>query len=58
MGNIFLYVICFADDAMLTADSEDNLQRLIHAFNIQAKQLIRHLTSEEPMRCKLEIDGK
>ena len=37
MENTFFNVICYADDAVLIADSEDNLQRLLHAFNTKAK---------------------
>jgi len=31
--------VCYADDAVLMADSEDKLQRFFHSFNQSAKQL-------------------
>jgi hypothetical protein len=32
MGNKEINIICCADDAVLNADSEDNLRRLLHQF--------------------------
>lgn len=67
MGNTFFHVVCYADDAVLIADTEDNLQRLLHAFNLKAKQLNMIIntektkclvTSKEAVRCKLEVDSK
>lgn len=67
MGNKELKIICYADDAVLLAESEDDLQRLLHVFNTTAKRfnlIISHkksicmTTSIEPKRCKLELDGK
>jgi len=39
MGNTYFNVVCYADDAVPIADSEDDLQRLIHSFNQSVKQL-------------------
>lgn len=67
MGGTFFHAVCYADDAVLIADSEENLQRLLHSFNTQAKELNMVIntektkclvTSKEPIRCKLEIDSK
>ncbi|XP_057657794.1 uncharacterized protein LOC130894813 [Diorhabda carinulata] len=66
MGNREIKILCYADDAILIAESEDNLQRLIHKFNIVSKKLNMVITyqktktlviSKEPIRCKIEIDG-
>ncbi|XP_045466553.1 uncharacterized protein LOC123675250 [Harmonia axyridis] len=67
MGNMYFHVVSYADDAVLISDSEDDLQRILHAFNQEAKSLNMLInttktkcmvTSKEPIRCKLEIDGK
>jgi len=39
MENTYFNVVCYADDAVLIADSEDDLQSLLHSFNQSAKQL-------------------
>jgi len=49
--------ICFADDAVLIADSEDDLHRLLHSFNQSAWSL----TQTKPnvtyhQKSQLEID--
>ncbi|GJQ76099.1 putative Si dkeyp-35f12.3 [Trypoxylus dichotomus] len=67
MGNTYLNAVCYPDDTVLIADSEDNLQRLPHSFNQSAKQLNMVVTtdktkclviSKEPVKCKLEIDQR
>lgn len=59
-------IICYAGDAALLANSEDDLQRMLHQFVRSAgtlhmdmsKQKTKCLTiSREPLRCKLEIEG-
>lgn len=35
--NNFFHAVCYAGDAALIADSEDNFQRLLHSFNTKAK---------------------
>ncbi|KAI4496978.1 hypothetical protein M0802_007926 [Mischocyttarus mexicanus] len=55
------------DDAVLIANSEDNLQRLLHKFNITSKKYNMTISAEktkcltiskEPIRCKLETDDR
>ncbi|GJQ84851.1 hypothetical protein Trydic_g472 [Trypoxylus dichotomus] len=67
MGNTYFNVVCYADDVVLIAESEDNLQRLFHFFNQSAKQLnmISNtdktkglVISKELVRCKLELDQR
>lgn len=31
-------ILCYADDAVLIADNEDDLQKLLHKFNVTAKK--------------------
>ena len=67
MGDREIKILCYADDAVLIAESEDELQRLLHQFNTTAKKFKINIsvtktramtTSKTPLRCKLEIDGK
>ncbi|XP_056635947.1 uncharacterized protein LOC130444692 [Diorhabda sublineata] len=39
MRNRELKILCYADDSILIAECEDDLQRLVHKFNIVAKKL-------------------
>ncbi|GJQ70990.1 hypothetical protein Trydic_g11989 [Trypoxylus dichotomus] len=39
MGDKLIKVLCYADDTTLFADSEDDLERLLQAFNIEAQKL-------------------
>ena len=39
MGTGKINITCYADDAALVAESEDDLQRLLHQFNISAKKM-------------------
>lgn len=66
MGNRSVNVICYADDAVLVADSEDELQRILHVFNLTAKEYNMKVSAKKtksmvvsryPIRCKLEVDG-
>ncbi|GJQ73037.1 hypothetical protein Trydic_g1670 [Trypoxylus dichotomus] len=59
--------VCYADDAVLIADSGDNLQRSLRSLNQSAKQLNMiintdkakcQVTSKEPVRCKLEVNQR
>lgn len=36
MGNKRINIVCYADDAVLLADNEDNLQRLVQTFRKEA----------------------
>lgn len=67
MGNEEVTIICYADDAMICAENEDDLQRLLNIFNRTGKQFNMTIsaqktkcmtTSKEPLRCKLEVDGQ
>ncbi|XP_060522502.1 uncharacterized protein LOC132699671 [Cylas formicarius] len=67
MGNNEVTIICYADDAMICAQNEDDLQRLLDIFDRTAKQFNMTIsaqktkcmtTSKEPLRCKLEVDGQ
>ncbi|GJQ71116.1 hypothetical protein Trydic_g1021 [Trypoxylus dichotomus] len=62
MGNTYFDAVCYANDTVVIADSEDNLQRSLHFFNQSVKQLNMTIntdktkclvTSKEPVRCKL-----
>jgi len=39
MGNDPIHIICYADDAVLIADSEENLQTLLIRFDQMAERL-------------------
>ncbi|KAI4476057.1 hypothetical protein M0802_014934 [Mischocyttarus mexicanus] len=67
MGNQDFNILCYADDVVLIANSEDNLQRLLHKFNITSKKYNMTISAEktkcltiskEPIRCKLETNGR
>ncbi|KAI4475870.1 hypothetical protein M0802_014994 [Mischocyttarus mexicanus] len=67
MENQDFNILCYADNAVLIANSKDNLQRLLHKFNIISKKY-NMLTSientecltisKQPIRCKLETNGR
>jgi Reverse transcriptase (RNA-dependent DNA polymerase) len=38
MGEEIISIVCYADDAILIAESEDDLQRLLYQFNITARK--------------------
>ncbi|XP_043494653.1 uncharacterized protein LOC122519338 [Polistes fuscatus] len=66
MGDKELKITCYADDAVLIAENEDDLQRLLHEFNTIAQSLGMVIstsktkcmtTSKIPLRCKLVVDG-
>ena len=59
-------ILCYADDAVLIAESEDDLQRILQAFNKQAAKLNMQISinktkcmtiAKEPLRCKLAIEN-
>ena len=65
LGSLNIQIVCYADDAVLIADSEDKLQELINKFCITAKTYnmavstskTKTLTiAKEPVQCKLVID--
>jgi hypothetical protein len=60
-------LIRYTEDAVLIADNEDNLQRLLHQFTISCQKCNTNIStnktktvelSKGPLRCKLEIQGK
>ncbi|XP_044760217.1 uncharacterized protein LOC123317675 [Coccinella septempunctata] len=62
MGNKEIKIVCYADDAVIISEDEDNLQRLLYkfqqiaeAFNISVKKTKSFTVSREPRRCKLAI---
>ena len=67
MGSKEVKILCYADDAVLVAESEDDLQRLLYQFNKAAKKLNMVIstaktksmtTSKTPIRCKLMVDDR
>lgn len=67
IGHNISQIICFADDVALTADSEDNLQRMLFQLNKTAKHYNMKIATEktkamviakEPVRCKLMVEEK
>lgn len=67
MTNNCLKIICYADDATLISENEDDLQRLLFALNKAAKKFNMIISTEktksmviskEPVRCKLMVDNK
>ncbi|KAI4480031.1 hypothetical protein M0802_014287 [Mischocyttarus mexicanus] len=67
MRNQDFNILCYADDVVLIANSEDNLQRLLHKFNTTSKKFNMIISAEktkcltiskEPIRCKLETNGR
>lgn len=65
MGNHNITILCYADDAVLIAENEDDLQRLLHKFNSIAKTFNMAIsvpktkcmtTAKTPLRCKLAVD--
>ncbi|XP_019755972.1 uncharacterized protein LOC109534668 [Dendroctonus ponderosae] len=67
IGGAKIKIVCYADETALIAESEDDLQRLLHLFNLKAKSLNMEIsptktkcltTSKTPLRCKLELDRR
>jgi hypothetical protein len=67
INNKEISIIWYADDAVLTVDSKDNLQRLLHQFMLRCQKhnmkisisKTKTLTvSKEPLQCKLKVQGK
>ncbi|XP_015187255.1 PREDICTED: uncharacterized protein LOC107072109 [Polistes dominula] len=57
MGNREIKISCYADDAVLIAENEDDLQRLLYTFNIASTRINKCMTtSKTPLRCKLVVD--
>jgi len=66
MGNDLIHIICYADDAVLIADSEENLQTLLSRFDQIAERLNMEISisktksltiSRNYTKCKVELRG-
>uniref|UniRef100_A0A1B0GQC6 Uncharacterized protein n=1 Tax=Phlebotomus papatasi TaxID=29031 RepID=A0A1B0GQC6_PHLPP len=66
MGSDQYNIVCYADDAVLMAENEDDLQRLFQKFNISALKYNMSIStsktkaltvSKEPIRCKLYLNN-
>ena len=60
-------IVCYADDAVLISDNEDDLQRLLYTFEKSADRFNMKISiektkaltiSKQPLRCKLAVYGK
>lgn len=67
LGNRKVNILCYADDALLMAENEDELQRLLFNFNKAAKEYNMEISipktksmviSRTQIRCKLELENK
>ncbi|XP_044764617.1 uncharacterized protein LOC123321211 [Coccinella septempunctata] len=67
MGLRSIKILCYADDVILMADNEDDLQRLLYRFQTTAEKLNMQISLEktesmviakEPTRCKLAVNDK
>lgn len=61
MRNTSFNVLCYTDDVVLLAETEDDLQRSLYQFNMTAKQYNMNINKQkpkcmviakEPVRCK------
>ena len=50
LGDTEIKILCYADDAVIIAEDENDLQRLLHTFYTTAKNY-NMMTSKEPLRC-------
>jgi hypothetical protein len=66
LGSLNIQIVCYADDAVLIADSEDKLQELLNQFCNTAKTYNMAVftsttktltTAKEPVQCKLVTNG-
>lgn len=67
MGNKDLNIVCYADDVVLMANTEDDLQRLLYGFYLGCRKYNMKISltktksmtiSKLPLRCKLELERK
>ena len=67
MGQTQFKIVCYADDAVLIAKNEDDLQRMLFEFNKAATKYNMSISipktksmtiSKEPIRCKLALNGQ
>ena len=66
LGKNKIDIVCYADDAVLIADSENDLQKLLHKFHMSSQRFNMKIsidktksmvTSKQPVRCKLVVDS-
>lgn len=66
IGKREIKIVCYADDAVLLAESEDDLQRLLFRFKTTAEEFNMRISTEktksltiskEPLRSKLSVDN-
>ena len=66
LGDENVNIICYADDATLIADNEDDLQRLLNRFSysctkfdlkISSKKTKSLIISKEPLKCNLQVNN-
>ena len=67
LGETEIKILCYADDAVIIVEEENDLQRLLYTFYTTAKKYNMIIltdktkcmtTSKEPLRCKLKINGE
>lgn len=67
LGNHHINILCYAIDVVLLAKSEDDLQKMLYKFVTDSKKYYMKINTEkrkslviskEPVRCKLEVEGK
>lgn len=67
MGQKEIKILCYADDTVLIAENEEDLQRMLHKFNQTAEEYNMQISisktqamtiSKEPLRCKLSLNNK
>ena len=67
LGEKDINIVCYADDAVLITESEDDLQRLLHQFGKIAEKFNMQVSvektkslvvSKESIRCKLEFKNR
>jgi hypothetical protein len=67
MGHSEIKIICYADDAVLLSDNEDDLQRILFNFNKAAKNVNMEIANEKTksmiivkisLRCKIDITSQ
>lgn len=50
MGDREIEILCYADHTVLKAKKEDDLQILLHEFNINAKNVNRKISTQKTKR--------
>lgn len=67
MGKYNINILCYADDTLLIAENEDDLQRLLYEFSKICKNFNLKISTQKtkamtiaknPIRCKLVVDNQ